>query len=268
MSTYAGNPGERYRHPIAALLDQFRVKGFVVVPDVLTSADIPALRSSLQECIDEDAARWGKGYPDHWMVQNLMARRLLFARVLENSVMHAYLTEVLTATCIVYAYTSSSMPPWATNYSHRIHVDCPRLIPDYITNVGVILPLDDFTYENGATYFLPGSFTRAATPSHDEFMADAERVYPRAGDMVLFNARTFHLGGENRTPHPRHAVTVNVCRSFMRQRFDFPRLVPQEIVDALGATGRRFLGFHVRMPTSLEEYYVPEEQRLYKPDQG
>jgi hypothetical protein len=39
-------------------------------------------------------------------------------------------------------------------------------------------------------------------------------------------------------------------------------------VDALGETGRRFLGFHVRMPTSLEEYYVPESQRLYKPGQG
>jgi ectoine hydroxylase-related dioxygenase (phytanoyl-CoA dioxygenase family) len=50
--------------------------------------------------------------------------------------------------------------------------------------------------------------------------------------------------------------------------FDYPRLVPKEVVDQLGEVGRRFLGFNVRVPTSLEEYYVPEDQRLYKAGQG
>ena len=76
------------------------------------------------------------------------------------------------------------------------------------------------------------------------------------------------MGGLNRTDDPRHAVTINACRSFMRQRFDYPRLVPAELVAQLGPVGRRFLGFDVRVPTSLEEYYVPEEHRLYKGGQG
>jgi ectoine hydroxylase-related dioxygenase (phytanoyl-CoA dioxygenase family) len=54
----------------------------------------------------------------------------------------------------------------------------------------------------------------------------------------------------------------------MRQRFDYPRLVPPEAIAALGPVGRRFLGFDVRMPVSLEEYYVPPEHRLYKAGQG
>ena len=99
-------------------------------------------------------------------------------------------------------------------------------------------------------------------------MAGAERVFPKAGDMVIFNARTWHLGGENQTAQARHALTMNVCRSYMRQRFDYPRLVPPAIVEQLGDVGRRFLGFNVRIPASLEEYYLPEEQRLYKANQG
>ena len=63
-------------------------------------------------------------------------------------------------------------------------------------------------------------------------------------------------------------LTLNVCRSYMRQRFDYPRLVPPEAIAALGPVGRRFLGFDVRMPVSLEEYYVPPEHRLYKAGQG
>jgi ectoine hydroxylase-related dioxygenase (phytanoyl-CoA dioxygenase family) len=256
-------------HPDVAKLREVRQRGFTVVPDILPSADVPRLRQRLQECIAEDLEKWrGRSYADAWMVQNLMARDLLFARVTENAAMQSYLCDLLGDSCIVYAYTSSSMPPAGTNYSHRVHVDCPRLIPGYITNVGVMLVLDDFTMENGATYFLPESFTRENVPTLDEFLTAAERVFPRAGDMVLFNARTWHLGGENRSSQPRHALTLNVCRSYMRQRFDYPRLVPREIVDRLTEVGRRFLGFNVRMPTSLEEYYVPEDRRLYKANQG
>lgn len=32
--------------------------------------------------------------------------------------------------------------------------------------------------------------------------------------------------------------------------------------------GRAFLGFNVRVPTSLREFCLPPEQRLYKPGQG
>ena len=255
--------------PNPQLLEQILRKGFAVVPGVLDTAEIPAARALLQQCIAEDLnAFTGKQYVDSWMVHNLMVRGEPFARLLENPKLHCYLSELLGETCILYAYTSSSMPPGGSNYSHRIHVDSPRFIPGYITNVGIMVALDDFTAANGATYFLPGSHQSDATPSEAEFFARAERVYPKAGDAVVFNARTWHMGGENKTDQPRHAITMNVCRSYMRQRFDYPRLVPPRIVNNLGEVGRRFLGFNVRMPTSLDEYYVPEDQRLYKANQG
>ena len=30
----------------------------------------------------------------------------------------------------------------------------------------------------------------------------------------------------------------------------------------------RLIGFDTRLPTSLEEFFLPEERRLYKPGQG
>lgn len=253
-----------------SLLSTLKSEGVAVIPDVLPRDEALAMRPLLQRAIDEDLARWqgNPAYIDQWMVHNLMVRGLPFLRLLENRVLHAYLDEMLSDTCIVYAYTSSSMPPRGTNYSRRIHVDCPRVIPGYVTNVGITLALDDFTEENGATELLPHSQWRVDVPSDVEFDRDAIRFTPKAGQAVMFNARTWHRGGVNRTNEPRHAITINACRSFMRQRFDYPRLVPPELLDQLGPTGRRFLGFNVRVPASLEEYYVPEEQRLYKSGQG
>jgi ectoine hydroxylase-related dioxygenase (phytanoyl-CoA dioxygenase family) len=249
-------------------IEEIQQRGFAVVSGLLPEKDVPELKAELEKCIREDLERYGKSYVDAWMVQNLMVRGAPFVKVLENEILHAYLSALLTDTCIVYAYTSSSMPAGGSNYSHRVHVDCPRLIPGYMTNVGVMMALDDYSDANGATWFLPGSQTRADTPSKEEFLANARRVYPKAGDAVIFNARTFHMGAVNTTDKPRHAITMNVCRSYMRQRFDYPRLVPKDIIDGLGDVGRRFLGFNVRMPVSLEEYYVPEAQRLYKANQG
>src|SRR5262245_27332878 len=146
------------------------------------------MRAMLQQAIDQDIARWqgAPGYIDHWMVHNLMVRGRAFLRLLENPVLHAYLEEMLSDTCILYAFTSSSMPPHGSNYSRRLHVDCPRVIPGYVTNVGMTLALDDFTEENGATELLPDSQWRTERPSDAEFERDAVRLLPTAGQAIFF----------------------------------------------------------------------------------
>lgn len=251
-------------------LDVFEDVGFVTIEGVLAREDALSMRTPLQTAIDEDIARWdgAPGYIDQWMVHNLMVRGDPFLRLLDNKIMHAYLDAAFTPACIIYAYTSSSMPPGGTNFSHRIHVDCPRLIPNYVTNVGFFVALDDITIENGAMYMLPRSQWRADPPDEKEFMRDAVRVALDAGDAVLFNARTYHMGGQNNTNKPRHALTMNICRAYMKQRFDFPRLVSSELVSMLSPKGRAFLGMDSRVPASLDEYYVPADQRLYKAGQG
>ena len=251
------------------ILGQIRARGFAVVPGMLDRETVATMRRELLRAAEDDLAAWeGRDYPDAWMVHNLMVRHPVFAEFLENPVLHAYLSPLLGDTCIVYAYTSSSMPPSGANFSHRVHIDSPRLVPGYWTNVGVMVALDDYTADNGATRFLPSSFERADPPSIDEFLEGSEQVYPKAGEGVIFNARTWHMGGMNTTHVARHAITLNVCRSYMRQRFDYPRLVGEETLSHIGALGRRFLGFDVRMPATLAEYYLPESERLYKAGQG
>ena len=176
----------------------------------------------------------------------------------------------LGPTCILYAYQTSSMPPHGTNYSHRVHIDCPRLIPGYPTNMGAFFALDDITEENGATYFLPGSQIATEAPSEEEFMAHAEQ---RCAGGFAHHDKPARVASRRRnfTDKPRHALTIGACRSYMRSRFDFPRLIENtgsDILDRLGPVGRRFLGYNVRIPASMQEYYLPPDQRLYLANQG
>ena len=250
-------------------VEEVQVRGFTVIPAALDAGLARDLRIRLHELAEAQALdERHERAVDRYMLHNLMVLDDGFMELLENPTIVATLDTFLGDTSIVYAYTSSSMPARGTNYSHRVHVDSPRVIPGYMTNLGVIIALDDFTNENGATYFLPKSFERIDPPPEDEFFREAQRVHPRRGDLVVFNARTWHLGGENSTDRPRHAATINACRAYMRARFDYPRMVGYERADDLSPTLRRLLGYDVRTPTSLEEYYLPADQRLYKAGQG
>jgi ectoine hydroxylase-related dioxygenase (phytanoyl-CoA dioxygenase family) len=170
---------------------------------------------------------------------------------------------VLGDGCIIYAYTSSSMPPRGANFSTRIHVDCPRLIPGYITNMGATILLDDFTEENGATWFLPESQTRLVAPADSEFYESARRVIAPAGSVFYFNARLWHAGGQNNTSRWRHALTINMCRPYMKQRIDIPRAMAHLIPESLPRRIQQKLGFFSQPPAGYEEYFAPEGKRTF-----
>jgi ectoine hydroxylase-related dioxygenase (phytanoyl-CoA dioxygenase family) len=64
------------------------------------------------------------------------------------------------------------------------------------------------------------------------------------------------------------AMNLQFTKSYMRQQMDYPRILPAEMTDALPERTRQLLGFYVRVPASLDEYYVPADQRLYRSGQG
>jgi ectoine hydroxylase-related dioxygenase (phytanoyl-CoA dioxygenase family) len=261
-----------------AVLAQMQADGYAIVPDVLDPPRVGRLRAELEAAIAEDnlaldriERETGQPHPDRWMVQNAMLRGPELARMLEHEAMQAYFAEFVGEHCILYAYQTSSLPPKGTNYGRRLHVDCPRLIPGYMTNVGAFFPLDDLTEENGATWLLPGSHTAFEGPSEETFERGAVRMLAKAGAMILVHPRVWHRSGVNTTDRPRHMLTIGACRSYMRSRFDFPRLIAHtqsDILKLLGPVGRRFLGYNVRVPATMEEYYRPPDQRLYLANQG
>lgn len=239
--------------------------GCGVVPDVLPAEFVARARRALERAIAREAEyHGGTDYPDYGMVMLCALHAGEFLELFDNPRLLAPFEAALGEGCIVYAYTSSSMPPGRSNYSQRIHCDCPRLIPGYMTNMGATIALDDFTEENGATYYLPGSHLLPGPPPPERFFAAARRLIVPAGSVWYFNARVWHAGGVNRTGAWRHALTINMCRPYMKQRIDIPRAMSG--MDMTGVSERvlQKLGFHSQVPASLDEYYAPPEARKFR----
>jgi ectoine hydroxylase-related dioxygenase (phytanoyl-CoA dioxygenase family) len=171
---------------------------------------------------------------------------------------------ILGDTCIIYVYTSSSMPPHQTNYSARIHVDRPHFIPGYLEALGCLVLLDDFTAENGATWVLPGSHLVHETPNEDYFFKNAVRITGPRGSVFYFNLRLWHSGGFNATDSWRHCVGMGMVRGHLKQRIDLPKALEKNDLSKVSDFGLQKLGFFAQPPASLAEYYKPVHERKYR----
>ena len=242
-------------------------EGTAVIRGMAAPALVAELRAVLDAAVAADIARFGAAHRFPGIVHALAARHPVFIEFLRLPSLRAIMRRLLGHGCIVHAYNSSSVPPGGTNYAHDIHVDAPRWVADYMTNAGCLLALDPFTEATGAMEILPTSFRSPDRPTLEAFEAGCARADLAPGDALIFNARSWHRASTNRTSGWRHAVTINVCRAFMRQQFDFPRLLEAEGVTVEDEELRQFLGWHVRMPTSVAELLMPPDQRPYRPGQ-
>jgi ectoine hydroxylase-related dioxygenase (phytanoyl-CoA dioxygenase family) len=243
----------------------FSSNGYAIVEDVLSPEEISTLKPALEEAIEREVDyHQGPDYKDYGMVMLCSLYDKALVDLFDNPRLTEPFNLILGEECIIYAYTSSSMPPNTSNYSRRIHVDCPRIIPNFITNMGATILLDDFTEENGPTQFLPNSYLMAEEPSEEYFNEHAETLIAKAGTVWFFHARTWHRGGMNLTDKWRHALTLNVCRSWMKQRIDIPRAMSHIHMSGVSEQVKQKLGFLAQPPASYKEYYVPPDQRTFR----
>jgi ectoine hydroxylase-related dioxygenase (phytanoyl-CoA dioxygenase family) len=248
---------------------EIEVLGFTIVEDFLSRAESAGLSNILDAALEEDAKRFqGNPYKKYSLIPNLALAGPAFLRLLDHEVMHAIYSHFLGDTCVLYTYSSTLLRPNETVDASKIHVDSPRLIPCYTSGLQMTLALSDFTPDNGATWYLPGSHRLEATPSAETFHRYAIQTSRPAGAALFWNPRVFHKAGENRTSEIRYGLSTYAVRSYMKPRFDFPRCLKDTDLSALSPRVKRFLGFDVRVPASMEEFYVDPKDRLYKANQG
>ena len=248
------------------IVKEYNEKGCALVEGALSSDFVKVAKLELENAIQQEVAyHKTTNFSDYGMVLVCSLYGGKFIEIFDNSILIDGMNALLGDGCILYAYTSSSMPPDKSNYSKRIHVDSPRFISnDYYTNAGAMVILDDFTEQNGATWYLEGSHKITEAPDEKYFYSNARRLTAKAGSIWFLNPRLWHAGGVNHTDKWRHAFTMNICRPWMKQRIDIPRAMSEMDQSKLSETAKQKLGFFAQVPASYDEYYVQPEFRKFK----
>lgn len=250
-----------------------KTQGYYVVPDAISDQALLArLREGIDRAVaeDEEAAASGR-YRNHFapgVARLLIDRDDAFIELVQTSPLQRHVDLLLGDTCVLRNYSAVRLTPGIKNMASNVHKDSPRFSPGYCLSVQILYFIDDFTAETGATWLLPGSHHAAERPTDEQFRARAVQIFGKAGTALIFDSQLWHAGGDNHSPAPRRGIAIVYTRSFIKQEVDFVRALRPETLARLDDTGRRLIGWNVRVPASLEEFYIPDEERLYKAGQG
>ena len=131
--------------------------------------------------------------------------------------------------------------------------------------VTLMWTITDFTAENGATVFVPGSHQSGLHPQHDAPFADAVTAEAPAGSMILWDGRTWHATGVNRTTDQfRLGVTQNFVAPMIRPLVNYPYSLRAEVAATLSEREKELLGFATW--TAYGNEGVPSQRmRYFKP---
>jgi ectoine hydroxylase-related dioxygenase (phytanoyl-CoA dioxygenase family) len=154
------------------------------------------------------------------------------------------------------------------SFQQSYHRDFPRYLDGYVASVNTLLTIDAFTPENGGTLVAPGTHQQATRPSDSYLQAAEVAVDCGPGSMIVFDSTLWHAAGVNRSGRDRVGINQQYTRSFVKQQIDYVRALGDDVVLAQPDRVQQILGWYTRVVTSLDEYYRPAEERLYRSGQG
>ena len=157
--------------------------------------------------------------------------------------------------------------PNSPNFSAIVHRDIKFFSKDLPIMLNGLVLLDDFTVENGATMLLPNSHKIEEKPTDFSFITECYRAVGKKGDILLFNSNIWHCSAPNKTNESRRAIPMTFSKSCMKQMFDYTKNIETKLDYDFSEEMKRFLGFDSRVPSSLQEWYLPADKRFYKKNQ-
>jgi hypothetical protein len=168
---------------------------------------------------------------------------------------------------ILLNYGATLHTPGSAAYTSKPHRDVRAFSPGYRLSLNMLVMLDDFTEQNGATLLLNGSQKVEAMPASEDFKMRAIHATGKAGDILLFDSLLVHSAAPNRSDAPRRALTLCFGRPFMKPHMDWPRFLAPAKAEDHGPKARQLLGYDASVPENLDEYYQPPERWTFKADQ-
>ena len=222
--------------------------GYVLVSGMLSAGEIEAARTDLDRVLA--ATRTGRNEFEGFATQRIYA---LFAktRTFDRAATHPLLLGVLDLVLGHYQLSApvgiSIGPGETAQMPHRDDAIYPLPAGHAEVVVNTMWPLDEFTAENGATRFVPGSHRwapgRAPGPGDQ---VSAATMTP--GTAMFYLGSLWHGGGANQTGLPRLGVILEYAAAWLRPQENHCLAVPRDVVRTLPQRLQELLGYNIYPP--------------------
>lgn len=262
---------------MSVVVQQLARDGFAVIESVVDARMLEETRTRMYAVRDGIVRDIGMERLERagevGVLRLMLALDPFFFRFLELPALLEVVDATVSPTAILHLQNGFILPSFPAEQTPKVfqtsyHQDFPRVLNGYLASINVLFAIDAFTRENGATWVVPGSHQRQERPSQAEIDAKGMPVECPAGSMIVFDSTLWHAAGGNTSGRDRLAINHQFTRSWIKQQIDYVRALGDACVEARPPRTQQLLGWYTRVVTSLDEYYQPPEQRLYRKGQG
>ena len=222
--------------------------GYVIVTGMMDAGGLQAARSDLSRVLSATPAGRNsfEGY-DTQRIYALFAKTRTFDLAATDTLLLAVLDEVLGHYQLSAPVGIRIGPGEQAQILHRDDSIYPVPDPHPPLVVNSMWPLDEFTQQNGATRFIPGSHRWA--PGRRPTASDAVVAATMSpGSAMFYLGSLWHGGGANQTGQPRLGVILEYAAGWLRPQENHCLAVPCEVVRELPARLQELLGYNIYPP--------------------
>jgi ectoine hydroxylase-related dioxygenase (phytanoyl-CoA dioxygenase family) len=251
--------------------------GFAIVTGVLdttfldaTQAAMYNVQKKIREVVGEERL---KAAGELGVLRLMLKYDSHFFKLLEIPEVLAVIDKTVSETAILHVQNGLLLPSFPlgetpTIFQNQFHMDFSRVLNGYLMSVNTMFAIDEFTAQNGGTLVVPDTHQKSVRPDLDYLRAKAVPVECPAGSMIVFDSTLWHAAGANVSGKDRLGINQQFTRSYIKQQVDYVRALGDEVILAQKPRTQQLLGWYTRVVTSLDEYYRPAAERLYRSGQG
>ena len=231
---------------IEPLLAQLEGQGFAILHDLVDAETVFALKTELEPQLGPTGRNTMEGLATQ-RLYGVMARTRSCDPIVAHPLVLGLLDRVLRPNHLLsQAQLIRVLPGEAAQLLHHDDGFYPLPRPRPALGAALILALDPFTAENGATMVISGSHRWGErTPGPDDV---PEPVLLSPGSAFFFVGTLWHGAGQNRTNAPRTCFTAQYCDPWLRTQENFFLEVPPEEAGERGPHIQRLLGYSIYPP--------------------
>jgi len=222
--------------------------GYVIISGMMPDQDVQSARADLRRVLA--ATPTGRNSFEGFATQRVYA---LFAktRTFDRAAVHPLLLDVLDQVLGHYQLSAPVGirigPGEQAQILHRDDSVYPLPQPHPPVVVNTMWPLDEFTEENGATRFIPGSH-RWEPGRRPTATDDVVAAVMLPGSAMFYLGSLWHGGGANGTGQPRLGVILEYAAGWLRPQENHCLAVPREVVRDLPGRLQELLGYNIYPP--------------------
>ena len=152
----------------------------------------------------------------------------LFWKILNEPFLHHILKKIYKNDYHCTTFSSNNLRKdinefgWHCDYPYH---DMELPYPKETLGIQVLWTLDDFTIENGCTYFVRGSHKFCSWPEQDKIQ-NYHRAIADKGTIIIMSAKLWHSQGINTTDNDRAALLANFSPTGIKPKDDITKLTP------------------------------------------